>query len=249
MGRAQVLFPGGIADRTLSARSARPHLQPVPGTAVRQPASAAYSRGGGWCMRLRMGVWSGSIQRGGVNQARPPRMVTVQSARFRGDGTGNVGARHEGCEHGDHDRGCGGDDSGRPREAGDDRSARRASRANVGRSLWLNTSRSRQEVHGDPRSRRSSRSATGAVRLWVRSTPVPAAWPQPASPDRCASTATTSANGLGRLDQGRHRAGPVGRSVECLPLSGAPSNVAAPESQPRAAAAAQEMISVLAAPR
>ncbi|CAN5305103.1 hypothetical protein BH24ACT9_BH24ACT9_15300 [soil metagenome] len=80
VGRAQVLCPGGIADRTLSARSARPHLQPVPGTAVRQPASAAYSRGGGWCMRLRMGVWSGSIQRGGVNQARPPRMVTVQSA-------------------------------------------------------------------------------------------------------------------------------------------------------------------------
>ncbi|MGI8682889.1 MAG: hypothetical protein ACR2JO_12340 [Mycobacteriales bacterium] len=49
--------------------------------------------------------------------------------------------------------------------------------------------------------------------------------------------------------KGRHRAGPVGRSVDSLPLSGAPSDVAAPESQPWVAAAAQEMISVLAAPR
>ncbi len=38
-----------------------------------------HSLGGGWWIRLRMGFCCGSIQRGGVNQARPPRMVTVQS--------------------------------------------------------------------------------------------------------------------------------------------------------------------------
>ncbi len=42
--------------------------------------TAAHSRGGGWWIRLRMGFCCGSIHRGGVNQARPPRMVTVQSA-------------------------------------------------------------------------------------------------------------------------------------------------------------------------